>query len=82
MGWIDDLKEQGRLRIDAQHCEKLGYKRCNRCRNYGPDVDYSTYWLDTLCGRCARVLCELEEQGKWKPGQQNEPKDAKREKKE
>jgi len=50
---------------------KSPYPKCNRCWNHTSDVKYSSYWLDTLCGRCAKVLCDLEEKEEWFPGKQN-----------
>ncbi len=50
---------------------KSPYPKCNRCWNHKKDCMYSNYWMDTLCERCAKVLCELEEMGEWFPGEQN-----------
>lgn len=50
---------------------KAPYPKCNRCWNHSIGTAYSKYWLDTLCGRCAKVLCDLEEKGEWFPGKQN-----------
>jgi hypothetical protein len=68
MSLITDAIKDGRLIITV---EKSPHLKCSRCWNHTSDVMYSSYWLDTLCGRCARVLCDLEEQGKWFPGRQN-----------
>ncbi len=51
--------------------KKAGAPKCNRCWNHKADCMYSNYWMDTLCGRCAKVLCDLEEKGEWFPGKQN-----------
>jgi hypothetical protein len=68
MSRISDLIKEGRLKIEVA---KSPYPKCNRCWNHTEDVMYSKYWLDTLCGRCAKVLCTLEEEGQWFPGKQN-----------
>jgi len=52
--------------------KKSPHLQCARCWNATKDVSYSRYWLDDLCGRCAKVLCGLEEQGKWHRGEQHE----------
>jgi len=51
--------------------KKAGYPKCSRCWNHRSDCMYSNYWMDTLCERCAKVLCSLEEKGEWFPGKQN-----------
>ncbi len=71
-----ELFDRGRMFKEAiAECQiiakKAGYPKCTRCWNYTSNVMYSSYWLDTLCGRCAKVLCGLEEKGEWFPGKQN-----------
>lgn len=62
---VKQLIDEGRLKISIQSGAELGYKKCERCRNWGPDVDYNKYFGDNLCYRCVQVLCELEEKGNW-----------------
>lgn len=48
------------------------YEKCRRCRNAIETCSFSSYWVDVLCRRCVKVLCQLEEAGLWHPGQQHE----------
>jgi predicted TIM-barrel enzyme/ribosomal protein S27E len=66
---LGDIVKDNKRRIEA---DKSIYLKCSRCWNHKPDCMYSKYWQDTLCERCAKVLCDLEEKGLWRPGQQNE----------
>lgn len=65
---MDKLHTDKKTEIIA---ERSPYPKCSRCWNHKEDCAYSSYWLDTLCSRCAKILCSLEEKGEWFPGKQN-----------